>query len=179
MILIERILTPWVIKYNGTCIAALDKSTAINYLSSLIGTIVSLTGFMIAALTIMITVKASLKARGFGDSANALEFLFTTDRYYEVVSVFTKAIVELVIVLTISYSFWLMISDVKSNMLFSKVLFYLTFAMFAALVRTLYILFRVLKLEKRKHPNPSMNKETNEEKQTRLLEEILHKLSEN
>ena len=148
-------------------IQVLDTARETSYLSSIISTTVALAGFMVAALTIMITVKASLKARGFTDSGNALEYIFTTDRYKEIVGVFMHTIGELIIILAAANI---------SDLILSKFLFCATFTMATSIVRSVFIFFKVLKLENVKKQNKAS--ESNDDKQTRLLEEILKKLSE-
>ena len=156
-------------------IQVLDTARETSYLSSIISTTVALAGFMVAALTIMITVKASLKARGFTDSGNALEYIFTTDRYKEIVGVFMHTIGELIIILLCSYMVWLAAANI-SDLILSKFLFCATFTMATSIVRSVFIFFKVLKLENVKKQNKAS--ESNDDKQTRLLEEILKKLSE-
>ena len=64
--------------------------------NSLIGTAVSLAGFIIAALTIIVTFRANIAVKKMDDSANGMELLFNSHNYGKVVSVFKGAITELV-----------------------------------------------------------------------------------
>jgi hypothetical protein len=171
---IEVICKKILVHYGMPLLTVLNNSSAGDYTGSLISTIVSLSGFLVAALTIMITVKASLKARGFNDAGNALEYLFTTDRYFEIVQVFTTAIAELIVLLVCSYIVWLSASNISLVPL-SKILFGITFATSAAIIRSIFIFFKILKLEKSKAPQKVV--ESNDDKQTRLLQQILEQLS--
>lgn len=175
IILILEIISKMIFVYYGwPLFKVLDANNQTNYMFSLISTIVALSGFMIAALTILITVKASLKARGFNDAGNALEYIFTTDRYFEIVGVFTTSITELVILLICCYLVWLNNSNISSISV-TKFLFCSTFAMAMATIRSVGIFFKTLRLENKTRSKNSG--ESNDEKQTRLLEEILSKIS--
>lgn len=73
-----------------------DKTNQLNILSNLIGTNVSLAGFILAALTIIVTFKSNLKAKGIEDSDNALELILSSKQYDKIVSVFKNALLEFV-----------------------------------------------------------------------------------
>lgn len=176
ILLIEYLGKIAMIRCGLPLIDILDSAREMSYLSSIVSTIVALAGFMVAALTILITVKASLKARGFSDSENALVYIFTTDRYHEIVGVFMHSIKELIILLICCYIVWISAANIN-GLIISKFLFCVTFAIATSLIRSIYILFSVLKLENKKRVQGKVT-ESNDEKQTRLLEEILKQLSE-
>lgn len=71
--------------------------------NGLIGTAVSLAGFIIAALTIIVTFRANIAVKKMDDSANGMELLFNSRNYSKVVSVFKGAIIELVIGFVVVY----------------------------------------------------------------------------
>ena len=55
-----------------------DKNNQLNILSNLIGTSVSLSGFILAALTIIVTFKSNIKAKKIEESDNPLEMIFSS-----------------------------------------------------------------------------------------------------
>ncbi len=71
--------------------------------NGLIGTAVSLAGFIIAALTIIVTFRANIAVKKMDDSANGMELLFNSQNYGRIVSVFKGAILELVIGFVVVY----------------------------------------------------------------------------
>lgn len=131
---------------NLPLIKVLDKGTLLNYLSNLVETNVTLAGFIIAALTILVTVKSSLKARGYEDAENALEYIFSTKHYASIIKVFVKSISELVLILIILYVVWLVSENINEKNIY-RVLIFSTFGLLTSLLRSLFVLFNVLSLE--------------------------------
>lgn len=126
-----------------------DKTNQLNILSNLIGTNVSLAGFILAALTIIVTFKSNLKAKGIEDSDNALELILSSKHYEKIVAVFKAALLEFVLCFIALYFFWT-ISDNLSIVTIFRV--GITGIVLTALtiVRSLFILFVILRLEKHK-----------------------------
>lgn len=124
----------------------LDKGQQMNLLSNLISTTVSLAGFILAALTIIVTFKSSLKAKGFEDSGNALEYFFSTSHYRSIVEVFRKAITELVIIFVVLYFVWLSSENIRVGILWNFLLGSMI-ATVTSILRSLYILFNILGLQ--------------------------------
>src|SRR5258706_11694719 len=58
-----------------------DKNNQINVLGNLISTDIALAGFLLASLTIIVTFKSNLKAKGIEESENALELIFSSKHY--------------------------------------------------------------------------------------------------
>lgn len=174
-LIVEHFVKNAMVNRHMRLLFILDTLTDKDYFSSIISTLVALAGFMIAALTIMVTVKASLKARGYSDSNTALDYLFTTKIYFDTLKVFKHTIAEFIILLVITYTAWLAVSN-ENQVLVFKILCCVSFATATAIIRSLYIFFRVMNLDNLKKEQTI--KESNEDKQTRLLEEILKKLSE-
>lgn len=75
-------------------------------LSNIISTDISLAGFLLAALTIIVTFKSNLKAKGIEDSENALELIFSSKHYNYIIDVFKESIIELVICSIMLYLLW-------------------------------------------------------------------------
>lgn len=126
-----------------------DKTNQLNVLSNLIGTNVSLAGFILAALTIIVTFKSNLKAKGIEDSDNALELILSSKHYEKIVVVFKNALLEFVLCFIGLYFFWT-ISDNLSIATIYRV--DITGIVLTALtiIRSLFILFVILRLEKHK-----------------------------
>ena len=136
-------------KLNLPAIKVFDKNTALTYMAYITSANVTLTGFIIAALTILITVKSSLKARGFTDAANAMEYIFSTDHYFNIVTVFVKSIVELFALFILLYGVWLLSGNI-SDKCFYRILILATIGIITAVFRVLFTLFSVLNLERLK-----------------------------
>ena len=75
----------------------IDKTNQINILPYIISADVSLAGFILAALTIIVTFKSNLKAKGIEDSNDALEMIFSSKHYESIVTVFKKSLIEFII----------------------------------------------------------------------------------
>jgi predicted PurR-regulated permease PerM len=84
-----------------------DRSNVLNVISSLIGTCVSLAGFILAALTIIITFKSNLQAKGMEEASNALELILSSKHYDKIVKVYKDAILEFVLAYIVMYASWI------------------------------------------------------------------------
>lgn len=114
--------------------------------SSLASTAVSLAGFIIAALTIIVTFKANIESKKLDQSANGMELLFNSGNYTRIVRVFQVAIIELVICFGIMHTamFFNNSFTIRHSLLLALVV--LIFILLA-LLRCLYVLFSVLNVE--------------------------------
>jgi hypothetical protein len=124
----------------------IDKEQVLGYQSSLIGTAVSLAGFILAALTIIVTFKSSIKAKGYDDADDALEFFFSTDHYRSIVNVFKKSIAELVIIFLSLYFSWLTTENLSISTL-NNIVISATLTMTLSVGRALLILYDILSLQ--------------------------------
>jgi uncharacterized membrane protein (DUF485 family) len=88
-----------------------DKATQMNVLANLIGTCVSLAGFILAALTIIMTFKSNIKSKGMNDATDALELIFSSKHYPKIVKVFKTAIVEYCVLFIVLYFSWMSIEN--------------------------------------------------------------------
>ncbi len=114
--------------------------------SSLASTAVSLAGFIIAALTIIVTFKANIEAKKINDSTNGMELLFNSDNYGRIVHVFQFAIIELVAAFAVMHAamFVTGLFSPRHNLLLAGVVLTL---IILSLSRCLYVLFNVLTLD--------------------------------
>lgn len=121
-------------------------STLENILSSIIDTSVALAGFILAALTIIVTFKSNLKAKGIEEAKNAFEMILSSKHYLDIVKTFKSSIFELTCLFTISYIIWLIKGsfgiNIKFNLAVSTIII-----LSLSIGRSLLLLFRILKLE--------------------------------
>jgi len=121
----------------------LVASDALNFVSNLVGTNISLAGFLLASLTIIVTFKSNLKSKKIEDSNTALELIFNTDNYNRIVMFFKKAIIELIIIAALLYTLWLCINNIEISRA-CVMIFVLTIITILTIWRCLFVLFKVL-----------------------------------
>lgn len=133
--------------FNFTLI---DKPNQVNLLSNIISTDVSLAGFILAALTIIISFKSNLQSKGVESPSNALDLILNTKHYNSIVKTFKKSILEFVICFITMFIIWASVDNLSiytlnrfcvSGILVTSI----------ALLRSLYILLSVLSLENYKN----------------------------
>lgn len=129
--------------------ALTDKSNQINLMTNLIGADVSLAGFILAALTIIVTFKSNVQSKGMNDAMNALELIFSSKHYYRIVQVFKKSLIEFVMCFILLFCAWLstdnfLIETVYRINVTGIILTTLSIS------RSLFVLFMILDLEKHK-----------------------------
>ncbi|PSK91040.1 hypothetical protein [Taibaiella chishuiensis] len=134
-------------KFGVFSFAYLDKPSAMDFISNLIGTCISLAGFILAALTIIVSFKSNIKARrDYHNIESALELFLNTKNYERVVKFFKKAIVEFIIIVMLLYGIWLSSANLDSNII-SMVLFSAVTMVVLTIWRSLDVLFKVMKTE--------------------------------
>lgn len=121
--------------------------TQLNVLSSLIGTSVSLAGFILAALTIIVAFKANLASKKPDDANTPLELLFSTGNYSKIIKVFKDAIIELTVVFIVLYIVWIMLDNLTGSILLNSNI-YGSILIFLTVIRTLFVLFLILNLDR-------------------------------
>ncbi|RYE56632.1 MAG: hypothetical protein EOP48_07555 [Sphingobacteriales bacterium] len=119
---------------------------------NIIASMISLIGFILASLTIIVTVKSNIKIRKLEEAINGLELLLSSKNYKSIISIFRDAIIELSFSLSIIYIWWsplFTLSRIKYLMLitFGILIIILTVS------RTLILLFRIIFLEFKVKPN--------------------------
>lgn len=115
-------------------------------ISNLISGQISLTGFILAALTIIVTFKSNITSKGLEESTNALELLFSTKHYKKIVRVFKTAIIELTASFIIMYILWPFVT--KSSLEYTIMVVFLGFVTITLpLIRCLIVLFSIMDLE--------------------------------
>lgn len=124
-------------------ITSFDRGSIV---SSLAGTAVSLAGFILAALTIIVTFRANVASKGVLESASGMEIIFNGPAYREIVSVFKGAIVGLILcTLTLYLS---MIFGAGWPQRWINLLNVVALAeIILSITRCLYVLFRVVEID--------------------------------
>lgn len=126
-----------------------DKTNQINIIPYIISADVSLAGFILAALTIIVTFKSNIQSKGMNDAINALELIISSKHYFKIVQVFRKSLVELVICFIFLFCVWLS-TDNFSIRTINRINVTGVIITTLAISRSLFILFMVLDLERHK-----------------------------
>ena len=123
-----------------------NKEIQISIMSSIIGTDVSLAGFILAALTIIVTFKSNIKTKGMEEATDALELIFSSSHYKAIKRVFKLAIIEFVLGFVVLYAVWASSENLSVQSLNLANVCGL-FATSVISCRTLAVLFNVIDLD--------------------------------
>jgi hypothetical protein len=133
--------------YLGKTRMSVDTKDISGVQNSLAGTAISLAGFILTSLTIIVTLRANLSYKGVEGSSNGLELILNSWAYKKIVNIFKGAIQKLVIVAFVLYAAML----VNKNDAYESVLLALSGASLLSIafttLRCLYILFTLVELE--------------------------------
>ena len=127
----------------------INRENQISIIPYIISADVSLAGFILAALTIIVTFKSNLQAKGIEDANNALEFIFSSKHYDSIIKVFKKSLLEFVFCFIFLFFAWTS-SDNFSIVQINRIAISGIILTSLAIIRSLYILFVVLDLGKHK-----------------------------
>ena len=127
----------------------IDKSNQLNIFPYIISADVSLAGFILAALTIIVTFKSNLKSKKIEDSENALELIFSSKHYDNIVKVFKNSMIEFILCFTFIFIIWTYEENFSINTI-NRVNVIGILITSLAIFRSLFILFHVLNLSKYK-----------------------------
>jgi inner membrane protein involved in colicin E2 resistance len=106
-----------------------------------------LAGFILAALTIIVSFRSNIACKKAEDANTPLELIFSTDNYHKIINVFKSAIIELTIAFLALYIVWVISENLKPEHILQANV-YGGLLIFLSLSRTLFILFLVLKMDK-------------------------------
>ena len=124
----------------------LDASSPETVLNSLAGTAISLAGFILTGLTIIVSIRANLTAKGLNDIYSGVELLFNSSHYEKVVRVFKQAIQGLVVGAVIGYATMFFTERLtERHALLIGVVVLVEIGM--AVWRCLFVLFAIIQLE--------------------------------
>jgi hypothetical protein len=137
----------FIVPHRFICVKILTEENFLDLLSNLVSTCVSLAGFMITALTVVVTFKSSIVAKGLQDATNALELIVSSKLYPKIVNVYTGAILEFLLLTIILYFVWIFFKNIDSDIFRLKTVTAAVLCTGLAFGRSLYILVKVLKAE--------------------------------
>nr|WP_121272490.1 hypothetical protein [Pedobacter schmidteae] len=118
--------------------------------SNTISTSVSIIGFGLAVLTIIVTFKTNIKAKLSDEDfekLNGLELILSSSHYKSIVRLFRKVLYEVTFIFIILNIFFVFQNNFIYNNLF-YILIYSIISISFALLRTLIVLFKILNLDK-------------------------------
>ena len=116
---------------------------------SFIDTSISLAGFILAVLTIIVTFKANVGYKKIEHTETSIELLFNSDVYFTIVNLLKWTILELVINACLLYYFRIFNSYFLAEINLS-VLILTFYLIFGAIFRSLYVMFIVVNLGAKK-----------------------------
>jgi len=145
-ILVDCILATiiFILNFNfGFYEVEISSIELVNIISNLIDTSVSLAGFILAALTIIVSFKSNLVAKNIDEASNPLELIFSSAYYGQIVNSFKSSILELTVLFFAMYSIWFLSNTLNSNLIFHSTIIGV-FILFVSIMRSLMLLFKIL-----------------------------------
>jgi hypothetical protein len=127
-----------------------DRNNQISILSNIINTDVSLAGFVLAALTIIVAFKSNLQAKGIEESKNALELIFSSKHYNNIVFVFVRSLIEFIICFVFIFFVWISADNLSIHTI-NRVNITGILLTTLAIIRSLWVLIIILDLENYKN----------------------------
>jgi glycerol uptake facilitator-like aquaporin len=143
------ILIWYVSRFNILNFELTSMEAQLNIMSSIISTDVSLAGFILAALTIIVTFRSNLKAKDMDQATDALELILSSGHYKDIKGVFKVAIKEFLLIFIVLYFLW---NSSANFSVYSLTIFNACGILLTGIVviRTLTILFGVIDLDETK-----------------------------
>ena len=123
------------------------KENNIEIVSNIIGASVSLAGFILASLTIIVAIRSNIVSKTPEQSQNPLQLFFSIGTFKTIVKVFKIAIIELIFCFIASYVIW-SISANLSNFTIFKTIIILIYIMAMSTIRSLFVLFLLIEADK-------------------------------
>jgi hypothetical protein len=125
----------------------IDAKDITSVQNSLASTAVSLAGFILTALTIIVTLRANLSYKGLEESSNGLELILNSWAYKKIVNIFKGAILELVLIALFLYATMLVSKQDSYEPYILSVSFGTLLLIALTVLRCLYVLFNLVELE--------------------------------
>ena len=130
----------------------IDRVMLLNIISNLISTAVSMSGFILAAITIIVSFKANIdfkkvdgKIKDAEDVNNALDLLlFAPNIYKQIVAVFRAALIELTMCFIVLFGAWIVATCINDIRLLCIMVFGMVSIVFP-IARSLFVLFSIIK----------------------------------
>lgn len=126
-----------------------NKTNQINIIPNIINADFSFAGFILAALTIIVTFRSNIQTKNLNEASNALELIFSTNNYYKIVKVFQLSLVELVLCYIFLFCSSLLV-DIFDTWEINRINITGIVITTLSIGRSLYILFIVIELDKHK-----------------------------
>ena len=124
----------------------LKENELFEAMSNITNISVSLSGFILAALTIIIAFRANIRLKDPEESLNALELIFNTSHYRTITSVFRWSLIELCFWSILSH-FTFIYHTFLNYSFFENVFVSTSIILFMALIRSLFTLFIIISLD--------------------------------
>ena len=119
------------------------KDINISIIGNIIGASISLAGFILASLTIIVAIRSNIKSKNPEQAQTSLELFFSVDTFKTIVKVFKIAIIELVICFIISYILWAVSANTSNEFIFKSIVS-IIFLMSVSTIRSLFVLFLLI-----------------------------------
>ncbi|MEY2702488.1 MAG: hypothetical protein RLY43_1121 [Bacteroidota bacterium] len=129
-----------------------DKNNQINIIPNIISADFAFAGFILAALTIIVTFRSNIQTKNLNEASNALELIFSTNNYNKIVKVFRLSLVELVLCYIFLFCSWLSIDNFDIWKIYRINISGIIITTLS-IGRSLFILFIVIDLDKHKRSN--------------------------
>lgn len=120
-----------------------SKTEHLSIIENIIGASISLAGFILASLTIIVAIRSNILNKQPENSESPLELFFATGTYKAIVKVFKIAIIELVFCFIVSYILTLSSANLENDFLF-KSLICLIYLLSVSTLRSLFVLFLLI-----------------------------------
>lgn len=118
----------------------------IDILSNIIGTSVSLAGFILASLTIIVAIRSNILRKNPETASTPLELFFSVGTYKTIIKVFKIAIIELIICFIFSYIVWILLDSLNSSFIYNSVIATI-YVLAVSTIRSLFVLFLLIEVE--------------------------------
>ena len=142
----------WLLRPRLSFLKFPECTTVLDLLSDLASTSISLAGFVLAALTIVVTFRDNMQHKGVTldeqqkQDLTALELLFLSRHYYGIVKVFSWATLILVAIFILAALTKLAHLEMGIVPLFYWAVFLMT-VLSLTILRCLFVLFRIVRLQ--------------------------------
>lgn len=122
------------------------KENNVSILSDIISASISLAGFILASLTIIVAIKSNLTNKSKESAKNPLELFFSPMNYRKIIEVFQGSIIELTFSFICAYIFWVSLENIEIFTLF-RVNISLIFVVAISVTRSLLVLFKIINIK--------------------------------
>lgn len=130
-------------KFEIVSITFNSKISNLEILGNIIGASVSLAGFILASLTIIVAIRSNIVNKLPEQSKSPLELFFSIGTFKTIVKVFKIAISELIICFLASYIIWVISENITNENIFKSIII-LIYLMAVSTIRSLFVLFLLI-----------------------------------